>query len=58
MYKRSIYSFFDWVGDVGGLLDGLKIFGGFIMSAYTTLVGNPLSAFLAKKLFKKGTDKE
>ena len=27
VYKRSIYSSFDWLGDVGGLHDGLRHFG-------------------------------
>ena len=53
MYKRSIYSFFDWLGDVGGLLDGFRLVGGIVMTVYTLVVGNPLSAFLVNSLFKK-----
>jgi len=30
--ERSTYSLLDWVGDVGGLLDGLRILGGFLIA--------------------------
>ena len=53
MYKRSIYSFFDWLGDVGGLLDGFRYLGAIVMTFYTTVIGNPLSAFLVHSLFKR-----
>ena len=50
-HKRSIYTIMDILGDVGGLLDGLRLLGGFLMSAYTFMVGNPLNAFLVNRLF-------
>ena len=40
--KRSIYTLLDLLGDVGGLLDGLRLLGGILMSAYTFIVGSPL----------------
>ena len=54
MYKRSIYTFFDWLGDVGGLMDALRLIGQFLMTLYTLIIGNPLSAFLVSSLFKRG----
>ena len=41
------------MGDVGGLLDGLRYVGIIIMNSYTFLVGNPLNAFLVNSLFKR-----
>ena len=40
IYKRSTYSFLEWLGDVGGLYDGLKILIFLILS--------PISAFALK----------
>ena len=51
-HKRSIYTILDILGDVGGLLDGLRILGGVVMSIYTFAVRNPLNTFLVKSLFK------
>ena len=34
VYKRSCYSGLDWVGDVGGLLDGLRFIGALVMGLY------------------------
>ena len=57
IHKRSIYNFFDWLGDVGGLLDGLRIIGDIIISMYNFVIGNPLNAFLVHSLFKRASDK-
>ena len=46
VYKRSIYTFFDWLGDVGGLLDGLRIIGYIVMSGSRLVTGNPLIPLL------------
>ena len=51
--KRSIYTLFDVLGDVGGLLDGLRLLGGILMSIYTFIIGSPLKAFLVTSLFKR-----
>ena len=32
IYKRSIYTILDVIGDIGGLLDGLKALGSIIIS--------------------------
>ena len=55
MYKRSIYTFLDWVGDVGGLLDGLKLVGAMLMTFRSMILGNPFSSFLLSSLYKKDT---
>ena len=34
--ERHSYSVLDWVGDVGGLLDGLKVLGGFFVAPIAT----------------------
>ena len=34
MYKRAIYTFFDWLGDIGGLFDALEFLGGGFMIVY------------------------
>ena len=52
-YTRSIYSFFDWLGDVGGLLDGFRLIGVIVMYFYTFIIGNPLNAFLVNSIFKR-----
>ena len=57
-HHRSIYTFLDFLGDVGGLLDGLKLIGGLLVSAYTFIVGNPLNAYLVNALFKRGKIKK
>ena len=40
------------LGDVGGLLDGLRILGGFLASFYTLIFGNPLTAFIVNAVYK------
>ena len=57
-YKRSIYTALDFLGDVGGLLDGLRLVGNIIMAGYTLTFGNPLNAFLMNSLFKRGKVKK
>ena len=55
---RSIYSFFDFLGDVGGLLDLFLRFAQFLVTLTAWLVGNDLTLFLISSLFKsKGTKK-
>ena len=48
-YQRSIYNLLDFIGDVGGLLDGLKLIGQFALIPITRF--NLTSALLAQ-LFK------
>ena len=52
VYARQIYNTLDFLGDVGGLKDGLYLFGYIVMQAYTLIVGNPLNNYLLEALFK------
>ena len=54
VHKRAIYSFLDWLGDVGGLLEGLRLVGQIGIALVTLFISNPLSAFLVNALFKSG----
>ena len=49
--QRQVYSFWDFIGDLGGLMDFLKLIGGILVSLYTALTGSGLDRFLAKNLF-------
>ena len=48
--ERTVYTFLDWLGDVGGLMGILFDFGGLIVMC---LVGNALSYMLIKEVFKE-----
>ena len=46
--ERSTYSILDWVGDIGGLLDGLRFIGSFLLA--------PIATFLIRiELYKRTT---
>ena len=51
-HHRSIYNGLDFLGDIGGLLDGLTAIGGFLMSIFCFIFGNPLDSYLLNSLFK------
>ena len=53
MYKRSIYSILDWIGDIGGLFDGLQFIGSIIMGCYYLFSANSLNAFLFRSVYKQ-----
>ena len=53
VYSRSVYTTLDWLGDVGGLLDALRLIGMFLCAIYTFIRGDLLTYFLLNKLFKK-----
>ena len=50
-HSRSIYTFLDLLGDIGGLLDGLKGICSVLISIYFYLFGNPIHSYLLKALF-------
>ena len=52
-YNRQIYSGLDWLGDVGGLVDGLRLCGYMLVAFLQFLLGNPLNRFLIESLFKR-----
>ena len=53
VYERSVYTALDWLGDVGGLLDGLREIGFWLITLVWWVIGNPLEAFLLERVFKK-----
>ena len=57
-HSRSIYSGLDMLGDVGGLLDGLKLLGSGVIFLFNLIRGDPLQAFLMRSIFRKGTREE
>ena len=51
-HQRSIYNALDWLGDIGGLLDGLTTIGSFVVAIYSFILGDPLDSYLLQSLFK------
>ena len=49
--KRQVYSFWDYIGDIGGLNDFLQMIGSILMSLYSTFRGSGLDKHLVEKLF-------
>ena len=54
IHTRSIYTALDWLGDVGGLIDGLRIIGTFSMTLYSFIVGSSVEKYILQSVFKKG----
>ena len=55
--KRAIYTFLDWLGDVGGLLGSLQLIGSAFMYFNNYIRGNKLEFYLLNRLYKKETEK-
>ena len=51
-HKRTIYGVWDFLGDVGGLFDMLRLIALHIISLSESLFGNGLSRYLIAALFK------
>ena len=52
-HDRSIYTFLDLLGDVGGLFDALSGISSVIVFLYFTIFGNPMHEYLLKALFMR-----
>ena len=52
MHTRQVFSFWDFLADVGGLYDMLFILGGAVVSVFQLLTGSPMNRFIIKHLFK------
>ena len=50
-HDRSIYTFLDLLGDIGGLFDALKGIFSILITFYFHMLGNPLHSYLLKSLF-------
>ena len=48
-YQRAVYSVLDYVGDVGGLLDGLKLIASTLIAPFSSY---SFITLLLEKLFK------
>ena len=48
----------NWLGDVGGLLDGLSAIGSVSLTIYSFIIGNPLESFLLNSVFKTESNSE
>jgi len=46
VHNRKTYSLFDWLGDVGGLMDGLYLLGEILVAGYSA---TSLESYLASK---------
>ena len=51
-HRRSIYTFWDFLGDVGGLFDMLKLLVKPILAIGSLLFGSGLDKFLFESVFK------
>ena len=49
---RQIYTIWDFLSDVGGLVDVLKLLGYPVISFIQLILGNGLSRLLIKSIFK------
>ena len=53
IHSRAIYSVWDFLGDVGGLFDMLKIIAEPIVALSTAMLGSGLDRYLVQALFRK-----
>ena len=52
MIKREVVSPLDFIGDVGGVFDGLCLVGSILIKAVSYFTGNLLEKFLLERVFK------
>ena len=48
---RSIYTLLDFLGDIGGLFDALKVLGLFFIFGYNLIFGSILEKYLLSRIF-------
>ena len=51
-YRRSIYTVWDFLGDVGGLYDMLKLLAQPVLAFSSLLLGSGLDQYLVESIFK------
>ena len=51
-FSRAVFSFWDFLGDVGGLYDMLILIGGQIVALIQLVIGSGLNRFLIRNLFQ------
>ena len=52
-HRRSIYTFLDFLGDLGGLFGVLVGIMSYIVAIYFKIFGEPIQEYLLKSLFTK-----
>lgn len=57
-HKRSIYTFLDLLGDLGGLSDALISIMSCIVTLYFNFIGEPIKEYLLNALFLKSTTRD
>ena len=55
VYQRSVYNFLDFIGDVGGLLDGLKLICQTLLIPFSSF---NFTSYILTKLFFVRKEKE
>ena len=50
-HKRSVYGILDYIGDIGGLLDGLVAVSSILVRILRLLIGNKLEQYLLSNIF-------
>ena len=50
-HSRTIYSFWDFLGDVGGLFDMLKLIGSIIVAFLSIVSGSGMNRYIISSLF-------
>ena len=53
IYSRSIYGVWDFLGDVGGLFDMLRLLAEPVLALTSILFGSGLERYLISAIFKK-----
>ena len=56
IYQREVYNFLDFLGDVGGLYDGLYYCGAIMLWVLQLLISNTLTSRVILKVFHKNSD--
>ena len=51
LYKRIVYTFWEFFGEIGGFLEILTIFGGILVSIGNIISGSDLDGYLMSQLF-------
>ena len=52
-HKRTSYSYFDLLGDIGGLFASFKLIGFFILSVISLIQGSQINRFIMETIFMK-----
>ena len=52
-HKRSVYTFLEFLGDLGGLFGVLAGIMSYIVAIYFKIFGEPIQEYLLKSLFMK-----